>query len=213
MISKKESDPSDDPSAGDDEGAETSRFKAHDLHELVSMTVRRSKADTMEVLDEDLVAEPPPSPPPPDAAPPSIARFDWRESNLARRPAWFDAAHGTVELLAIVVGFGASTLSLMAVAGLVVDGLVLHAVLATVTALGVPALVARWVHPKDDPLIALGLTAETYSLFLLGFAVAFVIAAHGYTAPLLAAEGDRAARAGAHVVARAAWFLARVQPR
>jgi hypothetical protein len=139
--------------------------------------------------------------------------FDWRESNLTRKPALFRAAHGLVKLVAIVVGFAASTLSIMALVGAATESLAVHVGVAIVVVIGAPALVTRAVWPKEDPLIAIGLTSETYALLLLGFAVAFVVGAHARAAPLLAREGDRAARAGATPVARAEWFLARVEPR
>jgi hypothetical protein len=148
-----------------------------------------------------------------EARPAAKPGFDWRESNLARRPAAFNFAHGLLKFLAIVVGFAVTTLCLMACAGAIVRDLALESGIAGIVSLALPALVARRVRPKDDPLIALGLTGETYALLLLGFAVAFVIVAHDHTASLLANEGDRAARAGARAVAQAEWFLARVAPR
>jgi urea transporter len=140
-------------------------------------------------------------------------RFDWRESNLERRPAAFNFAHGLLELLAIVVGFAVTTLCLMACTGGIIDDLLLRSSVAGTVSLAVPAIVAHRLRPKDDPLIALGLIGETYALLLLSFAFAFVILAHSRTAPLLANEGDRAARAGARAIARAEWFLARVDPK
>ena len=151
------------------------------------------------------------SEPPPRSASKARAPFDWRESNLARKPAAFNFANGLVELVAIVVGFAATTLCLMALIGMFVDGLAIHIGVAAAIALVVPAIVTRWRRPKDDPLIAIGLTTETYALLLLGFAVAFVIASHDRTASLLADEGDRAARIGVRAIARAEWFLARVE--
>jgi hypothetical protein len=139
--------------------------------------------------------------------------FDWRESNLARKPALFGFAHGLVKLVAIVAGFAATTLSIMALIGAFTEGIAVHIAVGVVVAVGVPALVTRAVWPKEDPLIAIGLTTETYALLLLGVAVAFVIGAHDAAAPLLAREGDRAASAGANTLAKAEWFLARVEPR
>jgi hypothetical protein len=139
--------------------------------------------------------------------------LDWRESNLNRKPASFTFAHGLVKLVAILGGFVATTLSLMALLGTLIESFPAQVGVAIAAAIGVPALVARMVRPKDDPLVAIGLTSETYALLLLGFAVTFVIGAHDRTSPLLAREGDRAARAGAPAVARAAWFLAGVARR
>jgi hypothetical protein len=69
------------------------------------------------------------------------------------------------------------------------------------------------VHTERDRLLRRARIEETYALLLLGFAVAFVIAAHARTASLLAGEGDHAARAGARAIARAEWFLARADRR
>src|SRR5690242_8268973 len=128
--------------------------------------------------------------------------MEWRESNLKRKPAGFTFAHGLVKLVAIVVGFAATTLSVMAILGTITESFPVQAGLAIVLTVGVPALVTRVLTPKDDPLIAIGLTTETYALLLLGFGVVFVIGAHETSGPMLAKEGDRAARAGAPIVAR-----------
>jgi urea transporter len=139
--------------------------------------------------------------------------LEWRESNLRRKPAAFTLAHGAVKLVAIAGGSVGSTLSLMAIAGELSESFFVQVLLAVLVAIGLPALVVRVLRPKDDPLIAIGLTTETYALLLLGFAVAFVVGAHDTAQPLLTREGDRAADAGAPAVARAEWFLAGVEAR
>jgi hypothetical protein len=139
--------------------------------------------------------------------------LDWRESNLKRKPAAFNFAHGLVKLIAIVLGFAVTTLCFMAIAGDYVQSFGVQVAIGIVVALGIPAIVTRLLTPHDDPLIAIGIPTETFSLLLLGFSVTFVIAMHDTTGPLLAREGDRAARSGAPMVARVAWFLARVPPR
>jgi hypothetical protein len=139
--------------------------------------------------------------------------LDWRESNLQRKPAGFMFAHGLVKLVAIALGFAATTLSLMALVGAVTESFPAQVAIAVVGSIGTPALVTRLLRPKDDPIVAIGLTSETYALLLLGFAVAFVIGAHDRAAPLLVREGDRAEQAGAPAVARAEWFLARTDKK
>jgi hypothetical protein len=143
------------------------------------------------------------------AVPAESDGFDWRESNLARKPAGFRFAHGLLKLLAIALGFAATTLCLMSLVGTFVDGLQIHAAVAAAIALVAPAFVAHALRPREDPLVAIGITSETYALVLLGFAVVFVIALHDRTASLLAAEGERAASAGVEPLARAESFLAR----
>jgi hypothetical protein len=137
--------------------------------------------------------------------------LDWRESNLRRKPPAFTLVHGVVKLVAIACGFAGSTLSLMAILGGLSESFTVHVLLAIIVAALAPALVVRVLRPKDDPLIAIGLTTETYALLLLGFAVAFVVGAHDTARPLLTREGDCAADAGAPSVARAEWFLAGVE--
>jgi len=83
---------------------------------------------------------------------------------------------------------------------------------AVLVALAVPAIVTWSIVPRRDPLIAIGIPSETYALMLLAFAVSFVVVAHKLTAPLLIREGDRQAREGEDMVARAVWFLAGVRP-
>jgi hypothetical protein len=133
--------------------------------------------------------------------------MDWRELHLNRRSRAFNAAHRWVKVAAIAVGFPATTLSLMALAGRYSESLNVRAAIAVGIALAVPAIVARIALPKEDPLVAVGLPSEMYALFLLGFAVVFVIALHEYSAPILIREGDRQSCAGFGDVARATWAL------
>lgn len=139
--------------------------------------------------------------------------LDWYELNLLRKPPSFVLAHRLVKLIAIPSGFAVTLLSLMAVAGAFVERLTIHVFVATAVAIAVPALCVRLLRAKEGSLALIGHTTDTVAVVLFGFAVAFIIAAHGSTAPLLAREGDRAAQAGWAPVARAEWFLARVAPR
>jgi hypothetical protein len=137
----------------------------------------------------------------------------WRESNLSRKPASFVILHGLLKLAAIVLGFAGTTLSLMALAGVLVERVILHLAVGVFVAVLVPAIIVQWLRPKEDPLVALGLRSETYALLLFGFAVAFVVLEHDRTAPLMLHEADRAAREGLPMLARAERFLARPEPR
>jgi urea transporter len=138
---------------------------------------------------------------------------DWRETNLTRKPAAFAFAHGVLKLVAILAGFAATALSLMALVGALTESFPAQVGVAIAGAITVPALVAHLLRPKDDPIVAIGFRSETYALVLLGFAVAFVIGVHDRAAPLLAREAERAERAGAPPVAWAARFLARADKR
>jgi hypothetical protein len=138
--------------------------------------------------------------------------LDWREANLVRKPPVFTFLHRWVKVLAILVGFAGSVVSLMAVVGMYNQMLVARLAAAVLLALAVPAIVTWSIVPRRDPLIAIGIPSETYALMLLAFAVLFIVVAHRYSAPLLIREGDRQAREGEPEVARAVWFLAGVQP-
>jgi hypothetical protein len=119
----------------------------------------------------------------------------------------FNAAHRWLKVVAIVVGFPATMLSLMALFGRFTASFNVRAFVAVTLALAVPAIVARVSRPKNDPLVAIGLPSETYAVILLGFAVLFVVVLKGRAQPLLIREGDRDACEGFGEVARAAWFL------
>jgi hypothetical protein len=138
--------------------------------------------------------------------------MDWRELHLNRRSRAFNAAHRWLKVLAIAVGFPATILSIMSLAGRYTESLNVRAAIAAGIALAVPAIVARLALPKDDPLVAIGLPSEMYALMLLGFAVVFVVPFHEYTGPLLIREGDRQSCAGLGEVARATWALGGVKP-
>jgi hypothetical protein len=233
-IAARASRPSVDEVGPDEHDEETRRFNSAELSVVEALRSQRvvdaaperqpSRASdvTIDVAFEDLLpdgvdlAPLAPRPITPEPEPSFAPTWDriamaWRESNLARKPVAFERAHGLLVLAAVVVGFAVSVLCLMAVVGPLVDDLAVHAGIAGIVALAVPAVVARRLRPKDDPLIAIGLTTETYALVLLGFAVAFVVAGHDGTSALLAREGDRAAERGALAIARAEWFLARAE--
>jgi hypothetical protein len=137
--------------------------------------------------------------------------MDWREIHLTRRSRAFNAAHRWLKVLAIVVGFPATTISLMALLGRFMGSFNVRALVAVALALAVPAIVTRVSLPKNDPLVAVGLPSETYALLLLGFAVLFVVVLKSRAQPLLIREGDRDACEGLGEVARVAWFLGGVR--
>jgi hypothetical protein len=138
--------------------------------------------------------------------------MDWRELHLTRRSRAFNFAHRWLKVAAIVIGFPATTISLMALASRFTGSFNARAGVAVAIALAVPGLVAWLALPRHDPLVAVGLPSETYALVLLGFGVLFVVALHEYTGPLLIREGDRALCAGMREVARAAWVLGGEKP-
>src|SRR4051812_27143621 len=110
--------------------------------------------------------------------------MDWRELHLTRRSRAFNFAHRWLKVAAIAIGFPATTVCVMALASRFAPSFNVRAGVAVALALGVPGLVAWLAQPRHDPLVAVGLPSETYALFLLGFAVIFVVALHGRTAPL-----------------------------
>jgi hypothetical protein len=137
--------------------------------------------------------------------------MDWRELHLTRRSRAFNFAHRWMKVVAIILGFPATTLSLMALFGRFPWSLNVRLAVAVAIALAVPAIVSRLSIPKGDPLVAVGQPSETYALLLLGFAVVFVIGLHSRAQPLLLREGDRASCEGMSEIARVAWFLGGVR--
>jgi hypothetical protein len=138
--------------------------------------------------------------------------MDWRELHLTRRSRAFNFAHRWLKVVAIAIGFPATTVCLMAIAGRFTGSFNVRAVVAIAAALAVPGIIAWLAIPRHDPLVAVGLPSETYALFLLGFAVLFVVVLRPRTSPLLIREGDRASCEGMREVARAAWVLGGVRP-
>jgi hypothetical protein len=139
--------------------------------------------------------------------------MDWRELHLSRRSRVFNFAHRWLKVIAIVVGFPMTVVSLMAVAGRFTGLFEARLAVALVIALVFPAIIARLLRPSEDPLVAVGLPSETYAWLLLGFAALFVVGLHTVTAPLLVREGDRDACAGVWEMARGAWFLGGVRTK
>jgi hypothetical protein len=138
--------------------------------------------------------------------------MDWRELHLTRRSRAFNFAHRWLKVAAIVIGFPATMICVMAIASRFTGSFNTRAMVAFAIALGVPGVIAWLALPRHDPLVAVGLPSETYAVVLLGFAVLFVVALHEYTGPLLIREGDRALCAGMREVARAAWVLGGEKP-
>ena len=138
--------------------------------------------------------------------------MDWRELHLTRRSRAFNVAYCWLKVLAIVIGFPATMICIMAIASRFSPSFNTRALVAFAIALGVPGIIAWLALPRHDPLVAVGLPSETYAVVLLGFAVLFVVALHEYTGPLLIREGDRALCVGMREVARAAWVLGGEKP-
>jgi hypothetical protein len=137
--------------------------------------------------------------------------MDWRELHLTRRSRAFNFVHRWLKVVAIGVGFPVTTLCLMALAGRFTGSFNVRVAVALALALGVPTIVSWVFRPKNDPLVAIGMPSETHALFLLGFAVFFVVVLRSRAQPLLIREGDRDACEGLAEVARAAWFLGGVK--
>jgi hypothetical protein len=138
--------------------------------------------------------------------------MDWRELHLSPRSRAFNFAHRWLKVLAIAVGFPVTMICLMALAGRFTSSFNVRVAIAVALALGVPTIVAWVFHPRNDPLVAIGMPSEMHALILLGFAVFFVVVLQRRVQPLLIHEGDRDACDGLAEVARVAWFLAGVKP-
>jgi len=119
-------------------------------------------------------------------------------------------AVGLVKIAAIVAGFVASAVSIMAAVGAYTDNIYARAGAALAGTIIVPLAVADRLLPRDDPRRARGLVGDVFAVMLLGFALLFTAAGNKATRPLLAREGDRLVRAGWDGLARVAYVLASV---
>lgn len=115
-----------------------------------------------------------------------------------------------VKALAIIVGFSASLLCLMASIGAFTANGYARALGALGIAIVVPLVLADRLVP-DDPQKAKGLVTDLLSLLWMGFALIFAGALTAQTRPLLVREGDRLLSSGYVNLARAAYMLAQVR--
>lgn len=115
---------------------------------------------------------------------------------------------GILKAVALVGGAAVTVVSLMALVGTRTDSGWTRAGIALLVAIIVPLIFAEGALAKVAPNKVRGVTTDVLAISYLGFALVFVGIAHGYSRPLLQAEGQRLADAGMGRVAWSAYFLA-----
>lgn len=115
-----------------------------------------------------------------------------------------------VKLLAIVVGFVTTVLSLMAVVGLVAESAWVRVPVALLVALVPLLFIADRLLPADGSKPAPGLISDVFALGWLIFGFVFCVPLTGYTSRWLSIEADRLASSGNDAVATVTYWLAGV---
>lgn len=118
---------------------------------------------------------------------------------------------GWLRLAATLFGGLISFLGLMALVGGITDSFVARFVGALAVVIVLPAVIAERVLRRAGEKADLMLVIDVFAVVLMGLAL-FFVGAEAVTRPLLAHEGDRYARGGARVMARALYFLGGVAP-
>lgn len=131
---------------------------------------------------------------------------------MKQSPSGLAVARGSVKVVALGVGFVGSLVTLMALIGTFAESGWIRFPLALLVAIGVPAVVADRLLPDDDPARARGLPGDVFALTWLGLTLVFAVPLHGISAKLLTREGDRLSVSGIGPLAKAAYWLAGVQP-
>ena len=117
-------------------------------------------------------------------------------------------AGGLLKMVALVGGACISVVSLMSIIGNYTDNGWARGGIALLLAVIVPLIFAEGALAKVAPNKVKGVTTDVLAVCYLGFALVFVGIAHGYTKPMLEAEGQRLSQGGMNRMARAAYFLA-----
>src|SRR5688572_30113181 len=130
---------------------------------------------------------------------------------MAAESSGFRLARRVLKALAIGLGFVATLLSLMSVAGLLAENGWIRVLVALLVAVAVPAVLSDRLLP-DDVERARGLPSDVFAVTWIGFPVAVAVGCNAATRPMLAREADRLAAAGMTSAARATYLLAGVEP-
>lgn len=116
-----------------------------------------------------------------------------------------------VKGIALIVGFVATLLCLMASVGALTPNGYARVLVAIAVAFVIPLVVADRLLP-DDPQRAKGLVSDVVALFWLGFALVFAGLLGSSTKGLLTREADRLTTAGWVSLARVTYLLAGLSP-
>jgi S1-C subfamily serine protease len=122
-------------------------------------------------------------------------------------------ARTVVKTFALSVGGTSTFLGLMAVLGLAVQSGWIRVLVTILVMLVIPAVIVDRVLPENTDAKAKGLTTDVFSLAWLGSALLLAVALHTWTKQPFRQEGDRLRKAGYVLSARAAYFLAGVEPK
>lgn len=112
-----------------------------------------------------------------------------------------------VKLLALLVGWAGTQLSLMAIAGPYLDNVWLRFGVALAVAIVVPAVIADRLLPETDPKPT-GLVGTVFTVTWLGAASLLVFATGAFGRQSLAAEGERLEAEGFGIPAEVSFLLA-----
>lgn len=129
----------------------------------------------------------------------------------ATSPSKLGPVAAVVKIIALLVGFAGTILSLMAAVGALTENGYARVLVALAVAFVIPLVVADRLLP-DDPKRAKGLVSDVVALFWLGFALLFAVVLGNITKGLLTREADRLTASGWVNIARVTYFLAGVAP-
>ncbi|NUQ78966.1 MAG: trypsin-like peptidase domain-containing protein [Polyangiaceae bacterium] len=129
----------------------------------------------------------------------------------ATSPSKLGPVAAVVKIIALLVGFAGTILSLMAAVGALTENGYARVLVALAVAFVIPLVVADRLLP-DDPKRAKGLVSDVVALFWLGFALLFAVVLGNITKGLLTREADRLTASGWVNMARVTYFLAGVAP-
>jgi len=116
-----------------------------------------------------------------------------------------------VRVIGIVLGGFVTVVGVMALVGTATDNLWVRLGVALVLSIALPAFIADRFLKRFGKSGGLALVGDVFAIVFLAIAIAF-IAADGFTKKIFLNEGDRYARAGPRMMARAAYSLAGVSP-
>jgi serine protease Do len=104
--------------------------------------------------------------------------------------------HGILETLAIIIGFGLTMISLMAIVGLLTDSFWARAGVSALVAIGLPLLITDRLLPEDDATAGRGLFTDVLAILWLGFGLVWMGVGINFTHGMLQAEADRLGEQG-----------------
>lgn len=121
----------------------------------------------------------------------------------------------TVTAVAVAVGGFVSLVGVMGAVGFITENVWVRLIVGVTVVVATPAILADRLLKRANATLAtrggLGTVANVFAIVLLGFALTLV-SADGLTKGLFAREGDRYARSGSSLMARAVYFIGSESP-